>query len=73
VSAVHLLWHVRSDDEFADDAKLIGVYSTPQAASEAIKRLRGRPGFVDHPGGFQTDEYEIDEDNWTEGFASAED
>ncbi|WP_294296751.1 hypothetical protein [uncultured Sphingomonas sp.] len=73
MSVVHLLWHVRSDDEDAEDAKLIGVYSTPDAAMAAVARLRLRPGFSDHPDGFQTDEYDVDQDNWTEGFVDAQD
>jgi homoserine kinase type II len=68
VTRVHLLWHVRSDDEHAEDAKLIGVYSSPEAAATAVTRLKAKAGFTDHPNGFQTDEYAVDEDHWTEGF-----
>ena len=66
--AVFVLHHVRADDEYADDAKLIGVYSSKDKAEEAIKRLTPLPGFCLHPAGFQVDEYELDEDNWTTGF-----
>jgi homoserine kinase type II len=67
---VYLLHHVRSDDEFEDDAKLIGVYKTDAAARAAIARLGKQPGFRDHPNGFQINAYELDEDHWTEGFVT---
>lgn len=68
--AVHILWHVRADDEFKEDAKLIGAYSSPDAACAAVDRLKGMPGFVDFPEGFEVDAYKIDVDHWTEGFVS---
>jgi hypothetical protein len=54
----------------ADDAKLIGVYSSPSRAEAAAKRLRQAPGFCDHPDGFTIDPYPVDEDHWREGFGS---
>ena len=71
MSQVHLLWHVRSDDEDGDDAKLIGVYSSEASAEAAIDRVKDQPGFVDHPKGFEIAAYKIDHDNWSEGFVSA--
>ena len=68
---VYLLWHVRSDDEDGDDAKLVGVYSSDALAQEAIERKEGFPGFVDHPDGFEIARYEIDLDAWSEGFVNA--
>lgn len=65
---VYVLHHVREDDEYGDDAKLIGVYRTEAKATAAIERLISQPGFRDYPQGFEIDSYELDEDNWTEGF-----
>ena len=62
------LWHVRRDDEYADDAKLIGIYSSEDEARAAIARLADQPGFRDTPAGFQFEPYEINKDHWTEGF-----
>ena len=73
VSGVFPLWHVRRDDEHGDDAKFIGVYSSHEAAKEAVGRLEQLPGFADHPAGFQVEEYQLDEDHWTEGFRIDED
>ena len=71
MSAVYLLWHLKSDDEYGDDAKLIGVYSSEGSAQSAIERKKAYPGFADHPDGFEIAEYEIDRDAWSEGFVSA--
>ncbi|MGN6058985.1 MAG: DUF7336 domain-containing protein [Sphingomicrobium sp.] len=68
---VYPLFHVRSDDEYGDDAKLIGVYSSEDEARQAIARLADQPGFRDHPNGFQFEPYELNKDHWSEGFVSA--
>jgi len=57
--------HVLAADE--EDVKLIGVYSTRDAAQKAIDRLKSQPGFRDTPTGFSIDAYTLDEDNWAEG------
>lgn len=70
-SKVYVLQHSHvSDDQSEEDVKLIGVYSTADAARAAVRRLSRRPGFRDHPLGFETTEYEIDKDHWTGGFLS---
>jgi hypothetical protein len=61
----YLLQHERPDTE---DVKVIGIYRSEAAALAAIKRLREQPGFRDHPDSFAIDAYELDEDNWVEGF-----
>lgn len=54
----------------AKETKLIGVYSSKTKAEAAIGRLSKQPGFKDFPDCFHIDEYEIDQDNWCEGFAT---
>ena len=71
LKTVFLLQHVHvSDDGSEEDVKLIGVYRSRDLPEGAIERLRGQPGFVDHPDGFEIGEYELDKDHWTEGFVS---
>jgi hypothetical protein len=64
----HLLWHVREDDHYKEDAKLIGAYSSPEAAAAAVSRVKDQPGFVEYVAGFEVSAYEIDKDHWAEGF-----
>jgi hypothetical protein len=67
--SIQLLWFVRERDQGEDTELLIGVYETEQLAQAAIERLRGQPGFVRYPQGFQICSYELNKDHWTEGFA----
>ena len=68
MSIAYVQWHVPKGDAHKERAKLIGVYSSLEAANAAVERLAGRPGFVDHPQGFEVSAYGIDQDYWTEGF-----
>ncbi len=72
MNTAHLLWHVRKDDEYKEDAKLIGAYSSPEAAAAAIERLKDQSGFREYVAGFEICAYEIDKDHWTEGFVGSE-
>ncbi|MEU4426794.1 hypothetical protein AB0F81_39750 [Actinoplanes sp. NPDC024001] len=62
-----LVW----DEEDGDDLKILGVYSTEQKAEERLVRARELPGFRDEPDCFLIAPYTLDEDRWTEGFATA--
>ncbi|MEO1526868.1 MAG: hypothetical protein AAFX06_15635 [Planctomycetota bacterium] len=73
MNSVFVLHHIRADDEYGDDAKLIGVYRSRSAADAAIARLSDQPGFRDHTAGFAVNEYPLDKDHWTEGFGIADD
>ncbi|WP_425617801.1 hypothetical protein NA78x_001490 [Anatilimnocola sp. NA78] len=79
MESVFLVQHVHLLGEEREDVKLIGAYSTSEAALAAVHRLRKQPGFCDYPiliddtvsdarEGFTIDEYPIDRDHWAEGF-----
>ncbi len=68
VVKVYVLHHVRADDAYGDDAKMIGVYSSEELALAATSRLIEQPGFRDYTVGFQIGAYDLDKDHWTEGF-----
>lgn len=72
--------HFRNGDE--EDAKTLGVYSSRALAVEAVERFRLPPGFRDTPEmadpskpdmaeGFYIDEYEVNQNNWSEGVGTA--
>lgn len=72
MKTVTLLWHTRSDDPEMEDSKLLGVYSSPQSAEQAMAQLGEKPGFADHPEGFLAELHELDKILWAEGFVSVE-
>ena len=65
---VYLLWFVSEEGQEDEDELLIGVYESESSAKAAIDRLRSKPGFVDHPEGFQIHSRRLNEDSWTDGF-----
>jgi len=70
MKSVFVLQHVHVLSKDNDDVKFIGVYSTRRTAKDAIERLSRQPGFQDAIDGFCIDEYEVDMDHWTEGYAT---
>jgi hypothetical protein len=55
------------------ETKTIGIYSTRDKADQVIKRFINITGFNKYPiTCFNIDEYEIDKDNWTEGFIGSD-
>ncbi len=68
MNSVFIVLHTRSGVDGAEDVKLIGAYSTKEAAEASVKDLKSKPGFSSFPDGFSVDEYQIDRTHWSEGF-----
>jgi len=67
-SSVWLAWH-ESETDGCKELKVIGVFSTRDGAEAAIDARRSKPGFADHPDGFEIAAYVIDRDTaWLDGF-----
>ncbi len=64
---VFLLWHSHEADGDSD-AKLLGVYSDEEKATHRMRSARLLPGFAAAPDGFEIVRYEVDRDEWREGF-----
>ncbi len=56
--------------EGQEETKLIGVYSTKIEAELAITRLKDKNGFKYWQDAFEISEYNLNQDNWTEGFST---
>jgi hypothetical protein len=67
---VYVLQHVHSLEHGEEDFKFIGVYSSRDNAQEAVRRLSQSPGFSESPDGFCIDEYQLDKDQWIEGYVT---
>jgi hypothetical protein len=70
MTKVYVLQHVHALDDGAEDVKFIGVYSSRENAQAAITRLCQAPGFCEAPTGFHIDEYQVDRDQWVEGYST---
>lgn len=69
--SVFLLFHQHDLDD-DDTSKLLGVYSSRENAQVRIDEARALRGFRRFPDAFTIDEYVIDEDQWTTGFAQTD-
>jgi hypothetical protein len=70
LTKAYVLQHVHSFEDGTEDVKFIGVYSSRENAQAAITRLGQAPGFSDAPAGFHIDEYQVDNDQWVEGYST---
>jgi hypothetical protein len=70
VTKVYVLQHVHELEGGEEDVKLIGVYSSRENAQAAITRLGRAPGFSEALAGFHIDEYQLDKDEWVEGYST---
>jgi homoserine kinase type II len=65
---VYMLWFVQEQEISADIELLIGVYATDGEARAAIERCKDKPGFIDHPDGFQIHGRTLGVEDWADGF-----
>lgn len=54
-----------------ENSKIIGIYSSREIAESIVIKYKKLLGFKDYPNDFFIDGYELDEDNWEEGFISS--
>ncbi|MEV4254397.1 hypothetical protein AB0J52_14690 [Spirillospora sp. NPDC049652] len=55
-------------EEEGDNPKILGVHSTREHAEDRVGRARPLPGFRDGPNCFLIGGYELDTDEWSEGY-----
>ena len=81
MKTVFLVQHLHIQPDESEDIKIIGIYTSSEAALEAIERAKILTGFADYPqlinplkdeeeNGFYIDEYSLDEDHWTDGYVT---
>ena len=70
MTKVYVLQHEHVMEDGREDVKFIGVYSSREHAQAAIARLSQAPGFSDALDGFHIDEYQLDKDQWVEGYST---
>lgn len=61
------------EDLKKDETKIIGIYSSQKKAEEVKEQFKVKKGFNRFSEDcFYIDEYELDQDNWTEGFITSD-
>jgi hypothetical protein len=69
MKSVYILFHTHHLPDQEDDDKLLGVYSSKKIAEKKIKeKYKKLPGFCESDGEFIIDKYQINQDNWEDGF-----
>lgn len=68
MKTVYLVEHENIEDDYIEDMRVIGIYSSEELAQEAIERAKKLSGFGDYPKGFQITKYILDNDQWVFGF-----
>jgi len=63
--------HEMCEDVKTDETKIIGIYSSEEKAEEVKEQFKAKEGFNRFSKDcFYIDEYELDQNNWTEGFST---
>ena len=70
MTIVYDLWFTREYEDREDTELHIGIYANREDAAAAIARLADKPGFRDHPAGFEIHPVRLGDTGWTEGFAT---
>lgn len=68
LNTVYVLYHTRVDAFGNDNDKCLGVFSDLTEVEKAKQYALQQKGFKDYPDGFSAVEYEINKQEWLEGF-----
>lgn len=68
MDTVYDLWFIREYDKREDTQLHIGIYASKEAAQEAVRQLRDKPGFSDYPEGFEIVSTKLGLTGWVDGF-----
>ena len=71
-ASVYIVQHVRAEKGRGEDIRLVGVYSSKDAARNAVLRAGLQPDFRRFPNGFKISKHPLDKDQWPAGFAAAD-
>lgn len=68
LNSVYVLYHTRTDASGNENDKCLGVFSSLAEVDKAKNHALTQKGFKDFPDGFAAVEYEINKQEWLEGF-----
>lgn len=68
MKTVYFVQHENIEDDYIEEPRVIGIYTSEKLAQEAIERAKKLSGYGDYPKGFQITEYILDLDQFIVGF-----
>ncbi len=68
LNSVYILYHTRVDAFGCENDKCLGVFSDLDKVEQAKQYALKQKGFRDYPDGFSVSEYQINKQEWPEGF-----
>ena len=68
MSVIYLVQHENIENDYIEEPRMIGIYSSEELAKEAVERAKKLSGYSDYPEGFQITEYLLDLDQFICGF-----
>ncbi len=68
MKTVYFVEHENIENDYIEEPRVIGIYTSEKLAQEAIERAKKLSGFGDFPEGFQITKYILDLHQWNFGF-----
>lgn len=68
MNTVYFVQHENIENDYIEEPRVIGIYSSEKSAQGAVERAKKLPGYSDYPEGFQIMEYFLDFDQFICGF-----
>lgn len=68
MTKVYYVQHENIENDYIEEPRMIGIYSSEKLAQEAVERAKELSGYRDYPEGFEIMEYYLDFDQVICGF-----
>ncbi len=68
MKTIYFVQHENIEDDYIEEPRVIGIYTSEESAQEAIERAKKLSGYGDFPEGFQIMKYVLDSDQFIVGF-----
>ena len=68
MNTVYFVQHENIEDDYIEEPRIVGIYTSEKLAQEAIERAKKLSGYEDCPEGFQIIKYILDLDQFIVGF-----
>ena len=67
MNTVYFVQHENIEDDYIEEPRVVGIYTSEKLAQEAIERAKKLSGYEDYPEGFKITKYILNLDQWVAG------